>query len=117
MACWWMFKLLWVSVHVIRGPSSTKEKDLIEIAGVRCITLLELQECNKYLYALIWTTDSIAIIRSLSSMIGPQECVGCPESEYVDTDDPFDGCAICTGKEQQWSLLPPYFQYYLGRLT
>ena len=86
----------------------------IGIAGVQQILICE---CDKYLYVLISTMDSIAIVRSLSSMIGPQECVGCPQSEYVDTDDPFDGCANVAGEEQQWSLLPPYFQYYLGRLT
>ena len=59
-----------------RDPGSTKEKDLIEIAGVQRITLLEMQECNKYLYVLIRPVDSNTIVRSLSSMIGPQECVG-----------------------------------------
>lgn len=52
-----------------------------------------MQECNKYLYVLI-RPDSNAIVRSLSSMIGPQECVGNQENTNV----PHDGCAIVAGE-------------------
>jgi len=83
-------KLLWVSVK----GAQARTKDLIEIAGVQCITLLEMQECNKYLYVLIRPVDSNAIVRSLSSMIGPQECVGNQENTNV----PHDGCAIVAGE-------------------